>query len=69
MLHRRLQGLSEYYRQEASAERNNQVRGIKIELSGLKNCIVRANRRRYDYVALKEEEQQLQQLGAGEQHQ
>lgn len=66
LLHRRLQGLSECFRQEASKEQKDQLKGIKIELSGLKNCIVRANRRRYEYVALKEEEVRLKQLGVPE---
>lgn len=66
LLHRRLQGLSEFFRQEASKEQKDQLKGIKIELSGLKNCIVRANRRRYEYVALKDEELRLKQLGVKE---
>jgi hypothetical protein len=66
LLHRRLQGLSESFQQEASKDLKEQLKGIKIELSGLKNCIVRANRRRYEYVALKEEEVRLQQLGVPE---
>jgi hypothetical protein len=61
--YRRLQGLNEYLRQEAPEEQKEQFKGIKIELSGLKNCVVRANRRRYEYVVLKEEEVRLQQLG------
>jgi len=67
LLYRRLQGLNEYLLQEAPTEQKDQLKGIKIELSGLKNCIVRANRRRYEYVALKEEEVRLQQLGVAEQ--
>ena len=63
LMYRRLQGLNEHLRQEAPAEQKEQLKGIKIELSGLKNCIVRANRRRYEYVSLKEEEVRLQQLG------
>ncbi len=67
LLYRRLQGLNEYLRQEAPAEQKERFKGIKIELSGLKNCVVRANRRRYEYVALKEEELRLQQLGVPKQ--
>lgn len=67
LLHRRLQGLNDLFRQEASTEQKEQLKGIKIELSGLKNCFVRANRRRYEYVALKEQEVRLQQLGVAEQ--
>ncbi len=67
LIYRRLQGLNDYLRQEAPAEQKGRLKGIKIELSGLKNCVVRANRRRYEYVALKEEELRLQQLGVSEQ--
>jgi hypothetical protein len=69
LLYRRLQGLNEYLKQQAPAELEEKLKGIKIELSGLKNCVVRANRRRYEYVALKEEEVRLQQLGVAEQPQ
>jgi hypothetical protein len=67
LLYRRLQGLNEYLLQAAPTERKEQLKGIRIELSGLKNSVVRANRRRYEYVALKEEEVRLQQLGVAEQ--
>jgi hypothetical protein len=63
LLHRRLQGLAEFFREEAPTELQSQLKGTKIELSGLKNCIVRTNRRRYEYVALKEEEVRLQEMG------
>jgi hypothetical protein len=63
LFHRRLSGLSEYFRQEASQENRAQLKGIRIELSGLKNCIVRANRKRYEYVSSREEEIRLQQMG------
>jgi hypothetical protein len=66
LLFRRLQGLNEYLRQEAPAELKEQLKGIKIELSGLKNCVVRANHRRYEYVALREQEVRLQQMGVAE---
>ena len=63
LMYRRLQGLNDLLRQEAPTELKEPLKGIKIELSGLKNCVVRGNRRRYEYVALKEEEVRLQQLG------
>jgi hypothetical protein len=63
LMYRRLQGLNELLRQEDPGGLKEPLKGIKIELSGLKNCVVRANRRRYEYVTLKEEEVRLQQLG------
>jgi hypothetical protein len=67
LLYRRLEGLNEHFRREAPEERKEQLKGIKIELSGLKNCIARANRRHYEYVALQEEEIRLRQMGVPEQ--
>jgi hypothetical protein len=64
LAHRRLEGLSDMQRETAPAAERQRLKGIRIELSGLKNCIIRANRRRYDYVARKEEEAQLRKLGA-----
>jgi hypothetical protein len=64
--YRRLQGLNEVLREQAPEGQKEQLKGIKIEMSGLKNCIIRANRRRYEYVALKEEERRLKQLGVVE---
>jgi hypothetical protein len=63
LFHRRLRGLNEYFRQTAPQDPKDQLKGIKIELSGLKNCIIRANRRRYEYAASKEEQLRLRQLG------
>ena len=67
LLHRRLQGLGELFRQESPEERIEQLKGIRIELSGLKNCIVRANRRRWEYAASKEAQMRLPQPGAARQ--
>jgi hypothetical protein len=66
LFYRRLQGLNEVLRDQAPEGQKEQLKGIKIEMSGLKNCIIRANRRRYEYVALKEEERRLKQLGVVE---
>jgi hypothetical protein len=63
LFHRRLSGLNEHFPQNASQEQRAQLKGIRIELSGLKNCIVRANRKRYEYVSSREEEIRLQQMG------
>jgi hypothetical protein len=51
LIHRRLEGLDEYYKSEASPRERPRIRGMRIEASALKNCIVGANKRRYEYVA------------------
>ena len=40
-----------------------EVKGIKIELAAVKNCLVRSNKKRYEYAARKEEERQKLELG------
>ena len=64
---RHFQGLGELFRRESPEERIEQLKGIKIELSGLKNCIVLANRRRWEYAASKEAQMRLRQPGAARQ--
>ena len=61
--HRRIMGLSDYFRSEAAAEDKARIRGVKIELSALKNSIMKANQKRHEYVAVKEEQEQMRRLG------
>lgn len=61
--HRRIMGLSDYFRAEAAADDKSRIRGLKIELSALKNSIVKANQKRHEYVAVKEEMEQMRRLG------
>ncbi|MCL2759776.1 MAG: hypothetical protein FWD22_06145, partial [Treponema sp.] len=46
------------------ANDRSKIKGIKPELSALKNTFVKANQIRYDYSAQKEEEEQMKRLGA-----
>ncbi|GAB4221570.1 MAG: hypothetical protein Kow009_11400 [Spirochaetales bacterium] len=63
LVHRRLSGLDTFFRSETPRENRASIRGIKIELTGLKNAIMKANQKRHDYVAKKEEMEQLRKLG------
>jgi hypothetical protein len=62
-LHKTLSGLDEYFKTEASREERDKVKGIKPELSTIKNNILRANQLRHEYSAQKEEEEQMKRLG------
>jgi hypothetical protein len=44
-------------------EDRDKIRGIKPELGTIKNAILRANSKRHEYSAQKEEEEQLKRLG------
>jgi len=62
-LHRTLNALDDYFKTTVPAEDREKIKGIKPELSALKNTIVKSNQMRYEYSAQKEEEDQMKRLG------
>ena len=62
-LHKTLNALDDFFKSSATAEDRDKIKGIKPELSALKNTYVKANQLRYDYSAQKEEEEQMKNLG------
>jgi hypothetical protein len=62
-LHKILTALDEFFKAGADREDRDKVRGIKPELATIKNAIIRANSKRHEYSAQKEEEEQLKRLG------
>ncbi|WP_169313585.1 hypothetical protein [Spirochaeta africana] len=63
LIHRRLTGLDAFFKTEVSPDQRKQVRGIKNDLTTLKNTMVNANQKKHDYVSKKEEIEQLKKLG------
>jgi hypothetical protein len=61
--HKILTALDEYFKTVASEEDRGKIKGIKPELSTIKNAIVKANQKRYEYNAQKEEAEQFKRLG------
>lgn len=57
-----LAGLDEYFKKE-KPEIRSKIQGIKIELTTIKNYIIKSNQRRGEYLALCEEAQQMRELG------
>jgi hypothetical protein len=66
-LHKTLTALDEYFKAQVDREDRDKIRGIKPELGTLKNAILRANSKRHEYSAQKEEEEQLKRLGVSSQ--
>jgi hypothetical protein len=64
-MHKILGALDEFFKLETDREDRDKVKGIKPELGIIKNAIVRANQRRHDFSAQKEEEEQMKKLGIG----
>ncbi|MCL2276487.1 MAG: hypothetical protein FWC21_01180 [Treponema sp.] len=62
-LHKTLNALDDFFKSSATSEDRDKIKGIKPELSALKNTYVKANQLRYDYSAQKEEEEQMKNLG------
>ncbi|GHV72541.1 hypothetical protein AGMMS49928_29650 [Spirochaetia bacterium] len=62
-LHRTLNALDEYFKVNVDKADREKVRGIKPELATIKNAFIRANQKRHDYAAKKEEVEQFKRLG------
>jgi len=62
-IHKTLSSLDEFFKANAAAEDREKIKGIKPELSAMKNNIVKANQLKYEYSAQKEEEDQMKRLG------
>jgi hypothetical protein len=61
--HKILSALDEYFKAGAPPEIRDKIKGIKPELAAIKNAVVNANQKRYEYSAQKEEAEQLKRLG------
>ncbi|MCL2094218.1 MAG: hypothetical protein FWH12_08530 [Treponema sp.] len=62
-LHKTLGALDELFKSSVDKDDRDKIRGIKPDLGSLKNAILRANAKRHEYNAHKEEEEQLRRLG------
>ena len=62
-LHKTLSALDEFFKAEVEKASRDKIKGIKPELGTIKNAILRANSKRHEYSAQKEEEEQLRRLG------
>lgn len=63
-MHRKLAALNEFYLgavQDPSFK--GKIKNINIELGSLKNSIIKANQKRHEYIAQKDEQEQMKRLG------
>jgi hypothetical protein len=65
LIHRRMAGLNAGFQARAAEGRKTEIKGIRLELVAVKNSIVKANQRRHEYAARREEQEQLGRLGHG----
>jgi len=62
--HRTLTALDDFFKANVQPEARNKIKGIKPELSQLKNTFIKANQLRYEYSAQMEADEQMKRLGA-----
>jgi hypothetical protein len=65
----KLPALDEYFKAEVSRNQRNQIKSVRLETSAVKNAVVKANQKRHEYVARKEESEQLKRLGVNAEQQ
>ena len=58
-----LGALDEYFKNSVNAVNRSKVKGIKMELTAIKNILVKTNQHRAEYVAFREEQEQMRKLG------
>ena len=58
-----MQGLDEFFKNAVNPDNKPKVKGIKMELTSIKNNIVKANQVRAEYQAYVEEAEQMKKLG------
>jgi len=63
VVHRRAGALDAHLKAKTGPAERKKMKGVKIELSSLRNAIVKANQLKHEYVAKKEEHEQLRKLG------
>ncbi len=62
---RRLEGLDGFFKRTIEGKQRPLIRGIKIELTAIKNNMVRANQKKHEYASRREEAEQMKKLGFG----
>ncbi|MDR0486751.1 MAG: hypothetical protein LBG91_00740 [Treponema sp.] len=62
-LHKILNALDDYFKANVLPEDRDKIKGIKPELSAMKNSFVKANQLKHEYSAQVEEEEQMKRLG------
>jgi hypothetical protein len=59
----KLPALDTYFKSEVPRLQRQMIRGVKLEITAIKNSVVKANQKRHEYISQKEEIEQLRKLG------
>ncbi|MCR5219087.1 hypothetical protein [Treponema sp.] len=58
-----LEALDDFFKNEATAVDRTKIKGIKMELTAIKNVLIKVNQHRAEYISYKEEQEQMRKLG------
>ncbi len=58
-----LPALDTFFKSEVAREDRPRVKGVKLEITAVKNCLIKCNQKKHEYVSRKEEEDQMKKLG------
>ena len=58
-----LNALDEFFKNAANSENKSKIKGLKIDITTLKNSVVKANQHRVEYTSYIEEAEQMKKLG------
>lgn len=58
-----LTAIDNFFKSSASPETRQHIKGLKIEITSLKNTIISTNQHRVDYISYIEEQEQMKKLG------
>ncbi|MCF6334702.1 MAG: hypothetical protein L3J12_03060 [Spirochaetales bacterium] len=59
----KLDPINTYFRGEVGISHRNSIKGIKIEITTMKNTLIKANQKRHEYISRMEEIEQMKKLG------
>ncbi len=55
--------INTYFKSEISREQRKSLKGVKIEVTTMKNTLVKTNQKRHEYISRMEEIEQMKKLG------
>jgi hypothetical protein len=62
-MHRKLASFDDFFKSNSSRNVRERIRGIKPELSAIKNAVLTAGQRRYEFIMLKDQAERLKRMG------
>ncbi|MBR1614295.1 MAG: hypothetical protein IJ673_02320 [Treponema sp.] len=58
-----LNSLDDFFKVATKAQDRSRIKGLKIDITNMKNIVVKTNQRRSDYASYVEEREQMKRLG------